>query len=105
MIGSKELLRRALINTAIALMPPVLMFAFYRQITIHRLSVSFLYSLAYAHSIGWLAFSVLPRVWRSIPNLSTWLQWLLRACTVFAVAVIGSMLAVLVLVAVGRIPL
>jgi LytS/YehU family sensor histidine kinase len=105
MIGYKELLRRALINTGIALVAPVLMFAVYQQITLHRLWVNFLYSLVYAHSIGWMAFAAIPKVWRAAPKLPTWLQWLLRIGTVFAVAVAGSMLAVLILVGLGRVPL
>src|SRR5712692_8646353 len=102
MIGYKELLRRALINTGIALVAPVLMLALYRGVTVHRFSVNFLYSLAYAHSIGWLAFAAIPIVWRAASKLPTWLQWLLRIGTVFAVAVVGSMLAVLILVGLGR---
>ena len=105
MIGYKELLRRALINTGIAFVAPVLMFAFNRQVTVHRLWLNFLYSLVYAHSIGWLAFAAIPKVWRAAPKLPNWLQWLLRIGTVFAVAVAGSMLAVLILVALGRVPL
>jgi two-component system sensor histidine kinase AlgZ len=105
MIGYKELVRRALINTGIAFVAPVLMFAFNRQVTVHRLWVNFQYSLVYAHSIGWLALWAIPKVWGAARKLPTWLQWLLRFVTVFAVAVAGSMLAVLILVGLGRVPL
>jgi two-component system sensor histidine kinase AlgZ len=105
MIGYKELLRRALINTGIALVAPVLMFAVYRQITLHRLWVNFLYSLVYAHSIGWMAFAAIPKIWRAAPKLPNWVQWLLRIGTVFAVAIAGSMLAALIMVGLGRVPL
>lgn len=105
MIGYKELLRRARTNTGIALAAPVLTLALNRQMTVHRLWMNFLYSLIYSHSIGTIAFSAMPRVWRAGPRLPTWLQWLLRAVAVVAVAVIGTMLAVLVLVLVRQVPL
>ncbi len=105
MIRYKQLLQRELINTGLAFLVPVLLLALNQRVSVHRLWISFLYSLIYTHSIGWLAFATIPKVWGAAENSRAWFQWLLRIVVVFAVALIGSMVAVLILVALGRVPL
>src|SRR5581483_1647928 len=104
-MAANVLLRRALINTAIALIPPVLMLSLYQGVTPRQLWLSFLYSLVYSHLIGSLAFTAIPRVWCAAPTSAVWVQWLLRTAAVFAIALTGSMLAAFLVVLLRGLPL
>lgn len=105
MIGGKELLRRASINTGIAVAFAILLLAVYPRLPLHRLWIRFFYSLVYAHSIGWLAFAAIPRVWSAAKNLALGVQWAIRVATVFLITIVGSMLAALIMVALRQLPL
>lgn len=105
MIGGKELLRRASINTGIAVAFAILLLAVYPRLPLHRLWIRFFYSLVYAHSIGWLAFAAIPRVWSAAKNLALGVQWAIRVAAVFLITIVGSMLAALIMVALRQLPL
>ena len=104
-MGSKKLLLRVLIiNTTIALIPPFLLLALERSVPPHQLLASFGYSLIYAHSIGSLAFAIMPRLWIASERFAAWKKWLLRAASAFGAGLAGGMFACLVFVAIGWIP-
>jgi two-component system, LytTR family, sensor histidine kinase AlgZ len=103
---NKRLLARVLIvNTAIALVPPFLMLALGLQMTGHRLFESFCFSLVYAQCIGSLAFAAMPKLWVATLGSSPWLRWALRIMAMFATSLAGGMIACLIFVALGWIPL
>jgi len=98
---SRRVLRCLVIDTALAFIPPLLFVAFNETVTLHRLLINFGYSLIYSHSIGSLAFLVIPRVWCWGERLGQWVQWVLRALLATTVAVAGAMVAGLLLVVLG----
>jgi sensor histidine kinase YesM len=101
MTTSKRILRCVLLDTALACIPPLLLLAFNETTTLHRLLIDFGFSLIYAHSIGSLAFLIVPRLWCVGARFGPWLQWVFRAAAAIGVAVGGAMLAGLILVAIG----
>jgi LytS/YehU family sensor histidine kinase len=106
MMCFKQLLVRALvINTAIAFVPPFLMLALGRDVPFHSLLLSFGFSLVYAHCIGSLAFATIPKLWVATEKSARWVRWSLRAACMFSASIVGGMLACLIFVALGWIPL
>ncbi len=94
-----------LINTSLALIPPFMLLALTTNVTAKKLLATFAFSLIYSHSIGWLAFTILPKVWIMACNYSRWLQWSIRIVVMFAVSLGGGLIACLVLVLFRWIPL
>lgn len=104
---SKRLIRILLVNTAVAFAPPILLVAMaYDDVSTRRIFLTFAYSLIYAHCIGTLNFVTMPTlwVWSCSPGHPTWLHWPLRIAAIFVNTVIGSLIACLILAALGWIP-
>ncbi len=97
----KHILRVLTLDTALAFIPPLLLVAFNQAATLHRLLIDFGFSLIYSHSIGSLAFLVVPRVWCLGGRFGRWAQWAFRAVAAVIVAIMGAMVAGLALVAIG----
>src|SRR5712692_8358962 len=102
---TKHILRVLTIDTAIALISPILNLVLNQSVSFHHLLVNFRYSLVYSHTIGGLAFATLPTIWPAVRDFAAPLRWLARVVALFAVTLIGAMLACLVFVALGWIPL
>ncbi len=92
-------------NTAVALIPPLLLVVMNEPLSFHRLRVSFEYSLVYSHCIGSLAFATMPRLWVGTMHTPAWWRWTLRAAAAFGASIVGGMLACLIFVALGWIPI
>jgi len=88
-------------NCGAALIPPFLLFALDQGVTASRLWETFRHSLVYANCIGLLAEISLPRIWLVLCRFPPWLRWTLAFCAMFAAAVVGALLAGLVLVILG----
>ena len=99
------LIRILIINTLIAFVPPFLVVAMGAPATARKLFVTFGYSLVYSHCIGSLAFATLPRLWGATLKSRAWLRWSLRAVAAFGASIVGSLIACLVFVALGWIPM
>jgi len=101
MTRHRRVLRVLMVDTALACIPPLLLLAFNETTTLHQLLINFGFSLIYAHSIGSLAFLIVPRVWCLAERFGRRFQWVFRAVAAIAVAITGAMLAGLILVALG----
>ncbi|HTR34532.1 MAG TPA: histidine kinase [Bryobacteraceae bacterium] len=95
----RRILRVLIWDTALAFIPPVLLLALNETTTLRGLLINFGFSLIYAHSIGSLAFLIVPRVWCLGGRLGRSAQWAFRWLAAIAVAVAGAMLAGVILVA------
>jgi two-component system, LytTR family, sensor histidine kinase AlgZ len=102
---AKSVLRMAVVSTAIALIPPVLLLTLLKDVSARRLLETFGYSLIYSYCIGTIGFVTIPRIWASSEEINVWGRWTLRLGSMFAAAVAGSLIAGLVFVAFGWIPL
>ena len=101
MTRSRPILRCLMVDTAVALVPPLMLLAISRAVTWHRLLIDFGFSLVYAHSIGSLAFLIVPRAWSKGARFGRGVQLAFRVTAAMAVAVAGAMLAGLILLAIG----
>jgi sensor histidine kinase YesM len=101
----KIVLRALIVNTIVAFIPPFLLLALEEPISSRHLLGSFEYSLVYANCIGSLAFIIMPRVWLTSERVHVWARWLLRAASAFAASFMGVMIACLIFVALGWIPM
>jgi len=102
---AKSALRVAAVNTAIAFIPPFLLLALLKDVSARRLLESFGYSLIYSHCIGSIGFFAIPRIWASSEKINVWVRWPLRLGSMFAATVAGSLIACLIFVLLGWIPL
>jgi len=94
-----------LLNTAFAFVPPTLVLVVsFNRVTFRHLLDTFLFSLVYAHSIGTLQFATIPKLWGCVEHRPAWLRWFARVTALFANALVGSILACIVLMAFGWIP-
>jgi two-component system, LytTR family, sensor histidine kinase AlgZ len=101
----RGLIKILIINTAIALMPPLMLLVLSVQnVSFHKLLLTFLYSLIYANCIGGLNFATIPRLWQVVQKYPAWRRWPLRIVALLANSVIGGLIACLLLVAFGFIP-
>jgi two-component system sensor histidine kinase AlgZ len=105
MVNYKRILWVLLIDSGVALIPPVLMLAMTPGVTLDRLLASLRFSLVYSNFIGGLAFALLHRMWPVTCLFPRWLQWPSRIAALFVLSVVGGMAACLFFVAVGWIPL
>jgi sensor histidine kinase YesM len=102
MRGFRHLLNVLAINTAFALIAPVLLLALSSNgVPFSKLLSTFLFSLVYSHCIGGLCFATIPKLWCSAEGLSAWLQWLFRIAAILANTVVGSLIACWILIAFG----
>jgi sensor histidine kinase YesM len=95
----KGILSTLLVDTAFALIPPVLLFTLNTNVTWQQLLTDFGYSWIYANCIGSLAFVLIPRVWMATFHVSQWIRWSVRVVAMFVACVSGSLLAGLAFVA------
>ena len=105
MIRWKHVLGVVLIDTAIAVIQPVLLVAILRGVTWRLFLINFGFSFVYAQCIGSLAFAIIPRIWVASCDVSTPARWSMRAAASFAVSIAGCLLAGLVFVMLGWSPL
>src|SRR5713101_1347569 len=102
----RTLAKILIVNTAIALMPPLMLVVLsVANASLHRLLLTFLFSWIYANCIGGLNFATIPYVWRVVRGHPAWLRWLLRILALLVNSVAGGLIACLILVAVGFVPL
>lgn len=97
----KRWLGYLLANCGAALIPPFLLFALSQHVSAGRLWETFRHSLVYANCIGLLAEIFLPRIWDVICRFPPWVRWTLAFAAMFAAAVVGALIAGLVLVMFG----
>ncbi len=103
----KVLIKILVIDTAFAFIPPILLLVMSRDtVSFHKLFLTFCYSLIYSHCIGTLNFATLPRVWvwGCSQGRRLWQRWPLRIAVLFANTVGGTVIAGLILLALGLVP-
>ncbi len=105
MIRWKHVFGVVIIDTAVALIQPVMLMAMLPGVTWRQFIVNFGFSFVYAHCIGSLAFAIIPRIWVASCDVSTPARWSMRVVASFAVSILGCMIAGLIFVMLGWIPL
>jgi two-component system, LytTR family, sensor histidine kinase AlgZ len=101
----RTLAKILIINTAIALLPPLMLVVLsVDNFSFRRLLITFLYSLIYANCIGGLNFATIPKLWQAVRDYPTWQRWPLRILALFVNSVAGGLIACLMLVAFGLLP-
>jgi LytS/YehU family sensor histidine kinase len=105
MIRWKHVIGCVLINTAIALIPPVMLVAIVQGVTWRTFAIDFGFSFVYAQCIGILAFAIVPRIWIVSGNMSTPARWSMRVAASFAASILGCLIAGLIFVMLGWSPL
>src|ERR1700738_152341 len=105
MIRWKNRFGCVLIDTAIALIQPVMLVAMVQGVTWRQFIINFGFSFVYAQCIGGLAFATIPRIWIASCNVSTPVRWSMRVVASFAVSILGCMVAGLIFVMLGWSPL
>jgi two-component system sensor histidine kinase AlgZ len=101
----RTLTKILIFNTAIALMPPLLLVVLsVDNMSFHRLLVTFIYSLIYANCIGGLNFATIPRLWQGVCRYPVWQRWPLRILALFVNCLAGGLIACLIFVAIGLMP-
>ena len=101
----RPLVKILLLDTAFALIPPILLVVMsFDEVSVRRLLITFGYSLVYAHCIGGLNFATIPTLWEAVQSLRGWMRWPLRLGAIFANTVVGSLIACLVVIALGWMP-
>jgi len=93
--------RVLIVNVAVALIPPFLVLALVRDVSLHQLLVSYGYSLVYSNCIGTFGFAVMPRLWIATDKSGVWPRWLLRTASALAVSLAGGLVACVIFVALG----
>jgi two-component system sensor histidine kinase AlgZ len=94
-----SILKVVLWDSAIALVPPLLLFTTNASVTWSALLEDFLFSLIYSNCIGGIAFLLIPKVWEGTCSLPQWLRWTGRVVSMFGACVAGSLIAGLIFVA------
>src|SRR5258706_6646367 len=101
----RPLIKILLVNTAIALLPPLLLVVLsFDNLSFHRLLLTFIYSWIYANCIGGLNFATIPSLWQAVRRYPAWQRWPLRILALLVNSVAGGLIACLLLVAFGMIP-
>jgi two-component system sensor histidine kinase AlgZ len=101
-----SIVRTLLLNSAFALIAPILLIAIYPDITFARVLEDFRYSWIYANCIGGLAFFLVPKVWLAGHHqIPVWMRWTFRIAAMFACCVAGSLVAGFIFVALHWQPL
>jgi sensor histidine kinase YesM len=101
MIRWKQIIGVVLINTAIALIPAVMLVTMVHGVTWGQFVTNLGFSFVYAQCIGSLAFAIIPRIWVTSCNTSTGPRWALRVAAMIGSSIGGCLLAGLVFVALG----
>ncbi len=98
----RQLVKVLAINTAFAFIPAILLVVMSPdRVPLSRLWLTFLFSLVYSHSIGGLCFTTIPWIWCAADHVKPWLRWPIRIGAVFGDTVLGSLIACVVLLALG----
>src|SRR5579859_2358093 len=97
----KSILNALIYDSAVALIPPILLFALNPAITWARLLEDFRFSWIYANCIGGLAFFLVPKVWIRTCARPEWLRWSARVVAMLSACVLGSLVSGLTFVALG----
>ena len=105
MIRWKNIFGVVLIDTAIALIQPVMLVAMVQGVTWRQFVLNFGFPFVYAQCIGSLAFAVIPRLWVASCNASRPARWTVRVVASFAVSFLGCLIAGLIFVMLGWSPL
>lgn len=101
---SRRLISFLLVGFVIALVPPFLIVAMFRDIPFAHVLKSFRFSLVYSYSIGALAFSAIPEVWPAVGRFRLWLAWILRIGTIVMCTLVGCLAAGLIFMLLGWVP-
>jgi two-component system, LytTR family, sensor histidine kinase AlgZ len=102
---SRNILSIVLTDTALALIPPILLYIMNTHASWHEVLVDFGFSWVYANCIGSLAFLLVPKVWIGTDSLKLWLRWSGRIAGMFASCLLGSLVAGVIFVALRWQPL
>ena len=105
MIRWKHIFGVVLIDTAVALIQPVMLVAMVEGVTWRQFVTNFGFSFVYAQCIGSLAFATIPRIWIASCNASSLARWSARVAASFAVSFLGCLIAGLIFVLLGWSPL
>jgi two-component system sensor histidine kinase AlgZ len=101
MIRWKQVLGVVLIDTAIALVQPVMLVAMVQGVTWRQFVINLGFSFVYAQCIGSLAFATIPRIWVASCDVHTVARWSMRVAASFAVSILGCLIAGLIFVMLG----
>ena len=104
MIRGKQVIGVALINSAVALVQPVMLVALRKDVTGWEFVQNLGYSFVYSQCIGSIAFATIPRIWIGSCTASTWTRWTMRVAAMFMSCITGCLIAGLVFVALGWCP-
>jgi two-component system sensor histidine kinase AlgZ len=97
----RSILNAVIVDTVLALIPPILLFTMNSHITWPDLIEDFRFSWIYSNCIGGIAFYLVPKVWKGTCALPQWFRWSLRVAAMFTACVAGSLIAGLIFVALG----
>jgi signal transduction histidine kinase len=104
-IYCKNVLSIVLMDTAIAVVPPILKVAMNPHFLWRDILFTFGFSWIYANCIGAFAFFLIPKVWIGTDSQMLWLRWSARIAGMFAACLAGSLVAGLLFVALRWQPL
>lgn len=90
-----------LIDSAVALIPPILMYTMSPTVSWAELVTTYRYSWVYSNCIGGMAFFLIPAMWERTLQGPQWLRWPLRVVAMFAACLAGCLVAGVVFVALG----
>jgi hypothetical protein len=86
-------------DSALALVPTILIFTLNPSFTWRKLLMEFGFSWVYSNSIGGVAFALIPRVWQQARSVPKGLQWAYRVAAMLASCLVGCLGAGLLFVA------
>jgi two-component system sensor histidine kinase AlgZ len=95
----KSILSAVLVDSAFALIPPILLFTQHTNIMWAALVEDFRFSWIYSNCIGGFAFLLIPSVWMATCRVPQWIRWSTRVVAMFVACVAGSLVAGLAFVA------
>src|SRR5882724_4845818 len=102
MFSARQIAKALAINTAFAFIPPILLLVMSpNRVPLSRLWLTFIFSLVYSHSIGTVCFATIPWIWCAADHMKPWLRWTVRFGAMLGDTVLGSLIACLVLLAIG----
>src|SRR5580704_13714822 len=105
MIRWKSIFGVVLIDTAVALIQPVMLVTMLHGVTWRQFVTNLGFSFIYAQCIGSLAFATMPRIWIASRNASSLARWSARVAASFAVSFLGCLIAGSIFVLLGWSPL
>lgn len=100
----KRLIRVLAVDTAVALIPPLLNLTFHPGIGFRRLLIIYGYSVVYANVIGGLAQLIIPRMWPLFWCYPKPIRWIMLILLLLGVAISGCLACIVIFVAIGWMP-